>query len=169
MPPDLSRKVAQARATIADIMRKNDYGMGKTDTISGSGLTFGEEFKKLNAELDQTPSKVDEINTKIRTLRANMKTLGVEGKSIFTEMKEKAIKFVKWFGMTTLIMKVRTYVRQLFTTVYELDTALTDLRKTFRDSTSDLEDFYYESNKIAKQMGATTKEIISQASAWSRL
>lgn len=32
-----------------------------------------------------------------------------------------------------------------------------------------LENFYYDSNNVAKQMGVTTKEIIDQASAWSRL
>lgn len=32
-----------------------------------------------------------------------------------------------------------------------------------------LEDFYYKSNDVAKQMGVTTNEIITQAAAWSRL
>lgn len=34
---------------------------------------------------------------------------------------------------------------------------------------SQLEDFYYDSNDVAKQMGVTTEEIINQAAAWSRL
>ena len=32
-----------------------------------------------------------------------------------------------------------------------------------------LNDFYYTANITAKEMGVTTKEIISQAAAWSRL
>ena len=36
-------------------------------------------------------------------------------------------------------------------------------------TTSQLEEFYYTANDVAKQMGVTTKEIIDQASAWSRL
>jgi len=36
-------------------------------------------------------------------------------------------------------------------------------------NSSELEQFYYDSNDVAKQMGVTTKEIIDQASSWSRL
>ena len=56
-----------------------------------------------------------------------------------------------------------------FTTIKDLDTQLVDLRKTTTMSASDLNEFYLEANNVAKQMGVTTSEIISQASAWSRL
>ena len=48
-------------------------------------------------------------------------------------------------------------------TVKALDTALVDLKQTSTMTASELEDFYYSSNKIAKQMGVTTAEIIKQA------
>ena len=35
-------------------------------------------------------------------------------------------------------------------------------------TSSQLEQFYYDSNNTAKQMGVATSEIIDQASAWSR-
>lgn len=59
-------------------------------------------------------------------------------------------------------------IRQAVSQVVELDTALVDLRKTANMSTQELNAFYNSSNDIAKQMGVTTKEIISQAGAWSR-
>ena len=66
-------------------------------------------------------------------------------------------------------MKTITEIKQAVSTVKALDTALVDLRKTTTMSASQLEDFYYTANETAKQMGITTKEIIDQASAWSRL
>ena len=143
--------------------------MGKENTISGSGLTFGQELSQLESQLRQFPNSVDAINSKVRVLEANIKTLGYEGNTLLGEMKEKITKFVKWTGMTLLVTKVRMYIRKLFTTVYELDTALIDLRKTFKGTNEELEDFYFEANKLAKQMGVTTQEIIQQGSAWSRL
>lgn len=59
--------------------------------------------------------------------------------------------------------------KQAFSTVKELDYALVDLKKTTAMNSSELEQFYYDSNDVAKQMGVTTKEIIDQASSWSRL
>lgn len=61
------------------------------------------------------------------------------------------------------------YARNGINAVRELDTALVDLQKTTTMNTNQLEDFYYASNDVAKQMGVTTSEIINQASAWSRL
>ena len=61
------------------------------------------------------------------------------------------------------------YGRNAINIIHELDTALVDLQKTTTMSTSELEDFYYTSNDVAKQIGVTTQEIIEQANAWSRL
>ncbi len=165
----LAKKAAQTHALITDIMNKNALGMNKINTLSGSGLTFGEEFQRLNAQLTETPGLVDSINAKVRTLEAQMKQLGYTGNTLWGDLKEKAVKFIKWTGMTLLITKVRTYFRKLFTTVYELDTALIDLKKTFNGTNDELNDFYFEANRLAKQMGVTTKEIIEQGSAFSRL
>jgi TP901 family phage tail tape measure protein len=66
-------------------------------------------------------------------------------------------------------MKAVQEVRQAVTSVRELDTALVDLTKTTTMTKSQLEQFYYTANDTAKQMGVTTKEIIDQAAAWSRL
>ena len=60
-------------------------------------------------------------------------------------------------------------VKKAVSTITELDTALVDLKKTTAMNENQLENFYYDSNNVAKQMGVTTKEIIDQASAWSRL
>lgn len=164
-----AKKIAQTMAQIENAMRVNAGAMGKVNTLSGSGLTFGQEFAQLKKELEGSPELVDQINSKVSILQSNIKALGYEGNTFFGEMKEKALKFIKWTGMTLLITKARMYIRKLFTTVYELDTALIDLRKTFKGTNEELEDFYFESNKIAKQMGVTTQEIIQQGSAWSRL
>ena len=77
--------------------------------------------------------------------------------------------FSYWTSSTFIVMKTFSEIRQAVTTVKELDTALVDLKKTTTMTSSELEQFYYDANDVAKQMGVTTKEIIDQASAWSRL
>lgn len=51
----------------------------------------------------------------------------------------------------------------------DLDYQLVDLRKTTTMTTGELDEFYHSSANIAKQLGVTSSEIISQAAAWSRL
>ena len=77
--------------------------------------------------------------------------------------------FTYWTSSTFFVMKAIQSIKGGIGTVRSLDTALVDLKKTTTMTASELEDFYYSSNKVAKQMGVTTEEIINQASAWSRL
>lgn len=60
-------------------------------------------------------------------------------------------------------------IKNAISSVYNLDTALVDLKKTTTMNNTDLESFYSNANGIAKEMGVSTEEIINQASAWSRL
>ena len=70
-----------------------------------------------------------------------------------------------YFSLYDIIRYVRTSVN----TIRELDNSLVDLRKTTTMTNDELNDFYNNSSSIAKQLGATTQEIIQQAANWSRL
>lgn len=78
------------------------------------------------------------------------------------QMQSYLSMYVGFYGMINGVKKA-------VSTIIELDTALVDLKKTTAMNENQLENFYYDSNNVAKQMGVTTKEIIDQASAWSRL
>lgn len=70
-----------------------------------------------------------------------------------------------WNELTNSLERYATIQKR----IASLDDALVDLKKTTAMSKTQLEDFYYDANDVAKQMGVTTEEIITQASAWSRL
>lgn len=95
---------------------------------------------------------------------------GRAGKSMMDSIKEKA-----WYGVASAIgtyfgfNDILRYGEQAIDTIVQLDDALVDLKKTTAMSGSELENFYYDSNDVAKQMGVTTQAIIDQASSWSRL
>lgn len=99
---------------------------------------------------------------------------GRAGKSLWDIFKTKSTYGFIGQMQSYLSMYVGFYgmvngVKKAVSTITELDTALVDLKKTTAMNENQLENFYYDSNNVAKQMGATTKEIIDQASAWSRL
>lgn len=114
-------------------------------------------------------SRLNEIQTKFQQIDTHMRTVGRLGKSFTQVFAEGMKKFSYWTSSTFIIMKTIQEVKQAITNVKNLDTALIDLKKTTSMSASQLEDFYYQSNEVAKQMGVSTKEILDQASAWSRL
>lgn len=164
------RKAEELRARLVALKNANSAGMGKTDS---NGLTFGAQIDELIAKIPEAAALGDKFVTSLsndaRIIEARMKSVGAVGKTVFQEMQEKAAKFIKWTAMTMAITKIRMYFNRLFTTVYQLDESLVDLRKTFTGVDEELNDFYFDANRLAKQLGVTTDAIIKQASAWSRM
>ena len=147
---------------IGDYMKKN----------SGLSKQFRVELQKLQKQLTMrgANANVSDLTDEFLKLQIRIRETGEEGKKFWDVVKEKA-----WYGaasqigMAFGINDIIRYGQQAVSVITELDTSLVDLKKTTSMSSSELENFYYDSNDIAKQMGVTTEEIINQASAWSRL
>lgn len=133
----------------------------------------------LNVLLEQLKSGDPSINLRkiteeiIKIENAEI-AAGRAGKSLWDIFKTKSTYGFIGQMQSYLSMYVGFYgmvngVKKAVSTITELDTALVDLKKTTAMNENQLENFYYDSNNVAKQMGVTTKEIIDQASAWSRL
>lgn len=168
---NITRRLEELQARIVEFKSKNITGLGKVNSYTGK--TFGAELDELLNKIPIAQAKGLEFTKSLengfRVVRSQMQSLGATGKTILQDLYDKGVKFIKWTAMTLAITKARMYFRQLFTTVLQLDESITDLRKTFKGSAEELNDFYSEANKLAKQMGVTTDEIIKQGAAWSRM
>lgn len=138
-----------------------------------------EAKQQLEEYLNQLKSgdpnvNVKEIHTEWLKIAEAERMAGREGKSFLDILSTKSVHGFIGQMQSYLSMYIGFYgiinkIRSTISTVTELDTSLVDLKKTTTMNASELENFYFDSNKVAKQMGVTTKEIIEQASAWSRL
>ena len=134
---------------------------------------FGAELNKI---LNETAQGAEVSKTKLAQLEQSFGNIGVAarntgklGKTWFQTLREGMNFFSYWTSSTFLVMKAIQSIKGGLGTVKALDTALVDLKKTTTMTNNELEDFYYSSNKVAKQMGVTTEEIINQAAEFSRL
>ena len=154
--------IASLHNKVADFMSKNS-----------KAVKYSGEFKRIFNETAQgaelTRQQVAKLNQEFNNAVASARQAGKLGKTWFQTLREGMSSFSYWMSSTFLVMKTIQSVKSGISTVKALDTALVDLEKTTTMTASELEDFYYASNKVAKQMGVTTEEIINQASAWSRL
>lgn len=143
------------------------------DINTKSHLKYGSQLKQIMSELGQGAevpiTKLKELEKRFINIQNVARVTGRLGKSFFDQIKSGIQSFIPWLSTTHLVMKGIHSIREGISTVKELDYALVDLRKTTKMSTSQLEDFYYASNEVAKQMGVTTQQILEQSSAWSRL
>lgn len=148
----------------------NGKAMKSNKTLT-SGMTVSQEWNAMMSKLKSGADNGDiqKITSQFKAMRSEVKALGLEGGTVFQKLWADAQKFARWMGLTMVTTSIAREIRGMFKTVAELDTELIDLRKTFKGTSKDLEDFYYSANDVAKQLGVTTKEVISQASSWSRL
>lgn len=125
-----------------------------------------------NFDTSRPQKELAELTTRLLKAKAEFEDLdeSVKGKGFFGLFAERlrginAQFLAQYFSWQDFIR----YGRTAISTILDLDTQLVDLRKTTKMNNDELEQFYYNANQVAKRMGVTTSEIISQASAWSRL
>ena len=132
-------------------------------TITTEIITQENEIQKLTAKWSAATNTVS-LSTKTMGTEVSATTKVIQG---FVNKWKQLAQYMTAMYLNPYMLIYR--IRDMITTVSELDYELMDLRKTADMSTSELHEFYLESNNVAKEMGVSTKEILSQASAWSRL
>ena len=143
---------------------KDKYsGMSKEFKRELAAMEF--QFRKAGDSLNLADARKQLVDFEAQLIRTGNNT-----KSMFSAIKDKM--FYGLAGQIANMVSLYDVInlgKQAVNQVIELDTALVDLQKTTTMSSSQLNQFYYDANDVAKQMGVTTQEIIEQASAWSRL
>ena len=168
----LVEKVKKLRSEIITYQNANSKAM-KSNRTGSNGITYSAEIDAMLAKLKTASSVTDaefkKISASFRSLKAEIKSVGLEGGTILGNLWTNIKKFSNWMGITMVTASIAREIRGMFTDVAELDEALIDLRKTFKGTSDDLQEFYYSANDVAKQLGVTTQEVINTASSWSRL
>ena len=156
------------RLNKAESMQKWADGNSKAIRKYGNDINhIIQRFKELDIQMNSIES--DKLVAEFKDIQNIARQTHLLGMTTFDKLKKAWEKFGGWSLATGAFTKTVTGIKDMITKVIDLDTALVDLKKTANMSSQELEDFYYASSDIAKQMGVTTKEIIDQASAWSRL
>ena len=161
-----AKDIEKAQKKIADVqvwMQKNPKAAEAFRTeLEGIISRLGTVGTEGGANLSQ-------VSAEFAKIQSQAKLAGLTTNNFATSIKNLVLQVAGFGSAYQIAMKVLNTVKQGVNTVVELDTALVDLRKTTTMSDSDLVSFYRDANKEAKALGVSTKEIISQAAAWSRL
>lgn len=148
---------------VADFMSKN----GKS--VKYYGTELNRIFNETAQGASLTDVQVRQLNADFNNTVSTARQAGRLGKTWFQTLRDGMSSFTYWTSSTFIVMKIIQSIKGGISSVKALDTALVDLKKTTTMTSSEWEQFYYDANKVAKQMGVTTEEIINQASAFSRL
>lgn len=131
---------------------------GITSTLQQSGLS--------SKELD---SKLQSYTGAFRTLQIEARNAGVLAQSVFQKIDAAATKFMSWMGMTTSVAALIRQLKQVVTTVSEIDNALGELRVVTNASKREIQEFAQQATEGAKRVGSSVTELIDSAVTFARL
>lgn len=159
---------AQQRLAKANTIEEwNQRNSKATSAVRTANEAYIISLRDLNSQM--TKMQFNEIVNGFKRAENSMRGINRLGANIKDQFKQAFQTIAQTMSVVNVVRTGMNYVQQMPSIVTELDTSLVDLAKTADMSADELKDFYYASNDVAKQMGVTTNEILTQASAWSRL
>lgn len=129
---------------------------------------YGQQLQDLQTRLRTAINTQDvdglrQVREEFRLLQSEARATGNVGKTFADSFTSSLGSVARFAASYVSVYRVFNTLKEGVQTVIELDDALVDLQKTSTATTSQLNDFYNEANGIAKQYGATTKQIIQSA------
>ena len=132
---------------------------------------YGESIEELRKNLQNVTDVkgLNNISNQFKAIQTEAKATGNYGKSLTDQFKSAAASMTGFVTAGAALGTITTAVKDGVSAVIELDTALVDLQKTTTATASELNQFYYDANELAKDLGTTTQEVIQATSDWSRM
>lgn len=123
------------------------------------------ELKKLNL----TDDDLSIIDKKFGALKLDAAAKGLTGKSTFDQIKSTAAKMFKIVSVGEVINAAVRGFEKMYQSVYEIDTAMTNLKKVTDETDHTYDKFLERSAVSAQQLGRTVSSIVEQTATWSKL
>lgn len=166
-----AKKAKQELATLSKSTTLSNNIQAWMNNNAKAAEKFGTELKDLQDQLNNNkdPEVLQKVNARFREIQSEAKAAGLTTDRFTTSLKNVALQVAGLTSAVAVFQKISQAVKEGCQTVIELDEALVDLQKTTTASSKQLQDFYFDANEIAKEYGATTKDIIQSAADWSRL
>lgn len=132
-----------------------------------------------NLYLQKPKPSVGDVNTLVdSTNQANVAFKGMEDtivssgdatKSLTDRIGGLAAKFNTWFSISQVIMAAYRAVRQMISSVIELDTAMTELKKVTDETDATYNKFLDDATIRAKNLGAALSDVVTATADFARL
>lgn len=138
-----------------------------------NGTAYGNQLNSMLGELNSGKTfnnqQLAAIGNNFKVLKNDITAAGLAGKSFTDTIAAGLKKFSSWFGISQLVMRGVQGVKEMITTVTELDTAMTELKKVTDLTEQEYVQFGNTAASIAKTVGATISDTINSAADFARL
>lgn len=132
---------------------------------------YGEVLQQLSVRAKSATTDEENalVTSEFNNLKSKISAEGLTGKSFLHNIKNIGEKFGQIFGAGALMEKGISTAKQMVSSVIEVDSAMTDLRKVSNAPDSQIDKYFSSASATAKDLGASVTDVISSTADWSRL
>lgn len=128
------------------------------------------EAHKNNAiTLEEYTAQVDKLKTSHINTKKVLQDNGDAAKTFGERISGLAKKFTQWLGVSQIIIFIYKNIKKMISTVKDLDTAMTELRKVTDETEERYTKFLDNATQRAKTLGATLADTITATADFARL
>lgn len=149
---------------------------GKSSSAYNDLTTYANELRDLITNLQTGSMTVEQFKSRMATLGSNIaqangtiKAAGENTQTWSQRVGSLSAKFGTWFSITRVIMAAYRAIREMVTSVVELDTAMTELKKVTDETDAAYTRFLNNAATRAKQLGATMSDVVTASAGFARL
>lgn len=141
----------------------------KYDVLASSVEGYIETVKSANITQDDAKRALAGFKAELSSIDGVIKNAGKNTQSFTGKIGSLAQKFGSWLSVSQLIMRFYQGFKKVVTSVKELDTAMTELKKVTDATNSEYNKFLDEATLRAKKLGATLTDTVSASADMARL
>ena len=145
------------------------YIMSNSKAYKVYGSQLDDIFKKLQTEAGLTNEELQNIRIAFANIKISARAAGVQGNTFFDTLKKGWEKFGGWSLVTRTMMAAYRVVRNMITSVKELDTAMTELKKVTDLSEQSYRNYLNTAKQLAQEVGATLTDTVNATADFARL
>ena len=130
---------------------------------------LNEKYNAGKITLSEYANKLKELNAVLRSSEATIKVNGDAHLSLGDNIKRATTAFGAYFSASTLMLRSVQYVKEMISSVIELNDVMTQLKIVMNESELSYEKFSRNISNTAKEIGASTTDLIDSTTTFGRL
>lgn len=178
----VNEDIAQSFAKMERAAEKNNQTILKSQTLSNkmtawlnnnkdAARLYGNPIEKLQESLQNNndPKVLQDIALQFQGIQTAAKAAGLTVNSFSYSLKNTVKQLL---GLTSAVAVIQTAVRvmkEMYHSLYEIDTAMTNLYKVTDETNTKYNSFLDRSKKNAIELGKTVSSLVEQTATWAKL
>lgn len=132
---------------------------------------FGDTLRELQAQLQDNsdPALLKNVSLRFAEIKSEAKKLGLTVKSSLSSITDIVKQLLGLTSKLAVIQKAIQLAKEMYQNVYDIDTAMVNLKKVTDETDSTYSRFLSRSAESAKELGSTISDLVTQTSEWAKL